>query len=533
MLSVKTIFISYVSLIFLVVLNSCSSVDSVDTVIGSYNSTKLYNKPLFSQITKESMAYEGIARNPVIVIHGFLGSRLENIETGRNVWGDFKIGELLNGYSNEQLKDFSIPISYENHPDRHMNTIKPVGMLETFTFVTLVGTKIQLSVYDKLLRILNQAGYVQEGKQLPNDKTFYSLFTFYYDWRKSIDFNAARLHDFIKSKGSYLKKEYRKLYGIDNYDVQFDIVAHSMGGLLSRYYLRYGNQLLPEDGSLPEFDWRGSKNIDKVIIVGTPNAGYLDSVMQLVNGLKIYSNPFVPTYPPAVIGTFPGVYQMMPLTSTRSLLYSNNPDGKPVNLFDPQVWLDMKWGLADPKQDKFLKLLLPEVKTSEERRKIAIAHLNKNLKKAKQFVDAMRVHKEPPGDVALYLFLGDSLKTIKTAEVYIKTGKLKVTEFGAGDGVVLTSSALMDEREGQKWEPFLISPIEWDAVIYIKAAHLDITESYAFIDNVTHYLLITPTKNQMTKRKYFKSVMETIKKQFMENLQDQLQGYQIGQKQVF
>ncbi len=38
----------------------------------------------------------------------------------------------------------------------------------------------------------------------------------------------------ILKQRKYLQKEYEKLYGIKDYDVQFDIVAHSMGGLLSR-----------------------------------------------------------------------------------------------------------------------------------------------------------------------------------------------------------------------------------------------------------------------------------------------------------
>ena len=505
----KTIYNCSILLIFIIVSNGCSS---VDTATGSYQSAKVYKEPLYSTIAKESMAYEGIARNPVIVIHGFLGSRLENVETGRNVWGNLKASELFNGYSNEQLKDLSVPISYEEHPEEHLDTIKPVDMLETFTFVTLVGTKFQLSAYDKLLSILGQAGYIQEGKPLPEGKNFYSLFSFYYDWRQSLDFNAARLHEFIKNKESYVKSEYKKLYGVDNCDVQFDIVAHSMGGLLARYYLRYGNQPLPEDGSLPKFDWRGSRNIDKVIIVGTPNAGYLDSLMQLVNGLKIDPNPMVPIYPPAVIGSFPGIYQMMPLTSTRSVVYSDDPEGDSVDVFDPQVWIDMKWGLADPKQDNILKILLPEVKTPEERREIAIDHLTKNLKKAKQFTKAMRIHRKPPDDVALYLFLGDSVKTRRTAEVDKSNGELNVTKYEAGDGVVLTSSARMDEREGQKWEPFLISPIEWDAVIHLQAAHMGITESYSFTDNVIYYLLMNPTENQKSRRNHIKALMEKLEK---------------------
>ena len=35
------------------------------------------------------------------------------------------------------------------------------------------------------------------------------------------------------------------------------VVAHSMGGLISRYYLRYGDSDLPESGPVPEPTWKG------------------------------------------------------------------------------------------------------------------------------------------------------------------------------------------------------------------------------------------------------------------------------------
>ena len=507
MSKIYAVFTGSILFIVLIALSGCSSYDSAT---GSYQSTKKYKKALFSKIDKNSMAYEGVARNPVIVIHGFLGSRLENTKTKENVWGNFKGKELLKGYSNVLLKDMSIPMEQGKPLVELEGDVKPVDMLQTFTIVTLVGGKIQLHGYDSLLGILNEAGYVQDSKPLPENKNFYSLFPFHYDWRKSLDYNAAKLEKFIQKKRAYIQKKYKELYGIDNFDVQFDIVAHSMGGLLSRYYLRYGDQQLPQDGSMPIFDWRGSKNIDKVVIVGTPNAGYLDTIVQLVNGLKIDPHPIVPVYPPAVIGTFPGIYEMMPLIYTKSVVYADDPEGKAVDLFDPQVWIDMKWGLADPKQDKVLKILLPNIKTPEERRKIALNHLTKVLKNAKQFTDAMKLHSKKPEDVALYLFLGDSVETRRTAEADKSNGKLKVTEFEAGDGVVLTSSARMDEREGQKWEPFLISPINWDAVIHLKAAHMGITESDSFKENVIYYLLIAPTEKQNARKGHLKSLMKKI-----------------------
>lgn len=45
-----------------------------------------------------------------------------------------------------------------------------------------------------------------------------------------------------------------------------------MGGLIARYYLRYGTENLNENGSLPQLSWAGSKLVEHLVVIGTPNA---------------------------------------------------------------------------------------------------------------------------------------------------------------------------------------------------------------------------------------------------------------------
>lgn len=476
-----------------------SGCNSTDPAIGSYNSCKVYDKPLFGNIARKSAEYQGPARNPVIVIHGFLGARLKNHVTGKTVWGDFTGREAFNGYSNEHLRQLSHPMGEGKRLDQLKDNVYAYKLLSKFN-VKLLGIQFHVDAYNKLIQILTIAGYVPSHRPLPEGKKFYSLFTFYYDWRRDLPENAKRLDHFISKKRKYLQHEYEKLYGLKNFDVQFDIIAHSMGGLLSRYYLRYGGDDLPADGSLPDLEWKGSKYIDKLIIVGTPNAGYLDTCVELVNGLQV--DPRAPAYPPSVIGTFATYYQMLPLTSTRSVIEKGS--GKNIDMFDIRNWIKYKWGLADPGQDKYLKIMLPGVKKKSQRYMIALDHLRKCLARAKQFTEAMRIYDLPPKDIAMILFAGDAVKTSRQAEVDPQTGKLTVTKYEAGDGKVLASSARMDEREGREWVPFMQSPINWRAVIHLKAAHMGITESYAFADNVSYYLLSFPTPKQSKLRKYLK-----------------------------
>ncbi len=454
------------------------------------------------------MSYEGIARNPVIVVHGFLGAKLEHVKTGKSVWGSFSGIEAIESLSDEGILDFCHPMARGKALKDLTSDIVPEGLLERVKFQVL-GLPFHLDVYDKLIDILRNAGYVEEGKHLPKGKHFCSLFAFYYDWRRDIPENAARLHDFILLKKAYLREAYEKLYGVKDFDVQFDVLAHSMGGLLSRYYLRYGAAELPEDGSLPKLDWEGSKHIDKMLVVGTPNAGYLDACMELVDGLQAAKGSHV--HHPALVGTFPAYYQMMPLVNFRPVVYADDPEGLPVDIFDPKVWIDMKWGLADPGQDNVLKAMLPGVSTKAERREIALDHLEKCLKRARQFTEAMRVKAEHPNDVAMFLFLGDAVKTARTAAADRETGKLKVIKYESGDGKVLASSARFDERESGEWVPFLVSPIRWDSVTNLKAAHMGITASDDFASNATYALLAFPTKKQEKTMRFYEGLVGAAK----------------------
>ena len=483
--------------LFVVIATGCSSTDSST---GSYNSAAVFDRPLYSTIARNSMAYEGIYRNPVIVVHGFLGARLKSTTTGDTVWGNISGRETISGFADYQLRQLALPMAQGKTLKELKDHIYASELLESFT-VRVLGMEFNVNAYNKMLDMLRDAGYNQEGKPLPKNKHFYSLFAFYYDWRRDIPENAARLHEFILQKRAYIQQEYKKLYGIDNYNVQFDVIAHSMGGMVSRYYLCYGNQDLPADGSMPKLDWFGSNYIDKLIVVGTPNAGYLDTFVELTGGLQI--DPDAPVLPPAVIGTFPTYYQMLPLTSTRSVVYADDLKGKPVDLFDPQIWIKNKWGLAATDNDEVLKKILPNVKTPMERRAIALDHLAKCLKRAKQFTDALRVDATPPDDVNLYLFLGDAVPTRRTAAVNRDTGSFEITDFEAGDGKVLASSARLDEREGRKWTPFMQSPVKWQTIVHLNAAHMGITLSQEFADNVVFFLLENPTKSQQNSMKKY------------------------------
>lgn len=488
-------------LVALMVLFSLLAGCSSDSAISSYDSLNVYKRPLYSTIAQSSIAYQGVERNPVIVVHGFLGARLQHSVTQDIIWGSFKGSEIINGYSNDHLRALALPMEQGKNLNELKDRVVPIGLLENFD-VRILGIKFNLDAYNRLLGILQNAGYVKDGTPLPEGKNYYSLFTFYYDWRRDLPENAAKLHEFILAKRRYLQDEYQKKYGIKDYDVQFDVIGHSMGGLLSRYYMRFGGSDLPADGTIPKITWAGSKYLDKIIIVGTPNAGYLDTFIELQNGLKI--DPSAPIYPPAVLGTFHTYYQMLPLNSTKSIAVKGSSES--VDIFDPEFWIKMNLGLANPTNDETLKILLPKVSSREERRAIAIDHLRKCLKRARHFTDALRMPATPPDDVSFHLFLGDAVHTSRKAAIDPMTNIATVVEYEAGDGKVLASSARFDVREGQPWTPFFQSPIKWRSIMHLSAAHMGITTSTEFADNAIFCLLEQMTVKQEQNRNAMRQI---------------------------
>ena len=443
---------------------------------------------------KKSVDYQGPYRNPVIIVHGFLGSNMLDKKSGKNVWGKFSGSD---GYSisDEKMRALSIPMIIHKPLKDIKDETVPNGALNTVE-INFLGMTFKENAYQNLVDILHKGGYQPEGLPLDPGKSYNTLFQFSYDWRRDLQENAAKLQEYIIKKRKYLQKEYEALYGVKNYDIQFDLIGHSMGGMVSRYFLRYGTAELPELNEKPNVTWAGSKYVDRLIILGTPNAGYLDTLLEMQKGTKM------PPFPPALVSTWMTYYQMLPAPSTKSVVYKDNPN-EAVDIFDFQTWVKMKWGLASPKQEEVFKTLLPNVKNPVRRRLIAFDHLKKCLIRAKRFIRAMNVPAVPPPDVKLYLVLGNAVKTTRRARVDRKTGELEVPEnsedgktigYGPGDGKVLATSAMYDMRAGAKtWVPFFYGPIAWNSIIQLRAAHMGITTDPAFKDNVLFLLNSVPT----------------------------------------
>ncbi|MEL7453340.1 MAG: hypothetical protein AAGJ50_08235, partial [Pseudomonadota bacterium] len=359
--------------------------------------------------------------------------------------------------------------------------------------IRLLGIPVDIRAYVGILATLGVGGYRDESlglNGLDYGDDHFTCFQFDYDWRRDNVENAARLDAFIQEKRAYIQAEYKKRYGLENADVKFDIVAHSMGGLITRYYMRYGATPLPANGSLPPLTWEGAENLERVILVGTPNAGAGEAFEQLMRGYDP-GRPVLPHYPAPILGTFPSVYELLPRTRHGLIQFE---DGTPVDIFNGEIWTENNWGLAADTEEvtDFLRIALPEAPDDTSRRRHAEAFQTAALKQAQTFQAALDIPSAPPKGTNIYLVAGDSEETPFTIEVSRETGAVRFKDFTQGDGRVPRSSALMDERVGSTWKPELVSPVTWSSVTFLPSSHIGLTSDPVFTNNVLYMLLEDP-----------------------------------------
>ena len=433
----------------------------------------------------ERAALEAASRNPVIFIPGVMGSKLVDPEGDQAVWGDFR-GPFANPDRARDAGLIALPMRMGEPLDRLHGAAEPDGSLSRMK-LKLAGANLDLDVYSDAMAAMGVGsfrGSYGSGPRRPaySEDSMASSFEFAYDWRRSLDEIAAELKEFIGLATRFIQAQRNSAD-----PVRFDVVAHSMGGLVLRYFLRYGGQLLPHDGSLPKLDGSGAALVDRAILVATPSAGSLNALDRLVAGLP--GTPAYPTYDPILIGTMPSLYQLLP--RSRHLPVHCDGDAKP-DLLDPDFWRLMQWGLADPKGERSLALVLDGVASASERRDVAQEHLEKCLLNARCFHEALDRPADGGERCKLHLIAGDSFETPAAVSASAGERRVRVVRHDSGDGIVLRSSALLDERLGADWQPRLRSPLRWDSVMFLPASHMRITRDPIFIDNALYLLLEQP-----------------------------------------
>ncbi len=412
-------------------------------------------------------------RNPVIVIPGFIGSRLVDADSGAVIWGAVG-GNYADPDTPEGARLIALPLRAETPPP----DVRPNGVLDSFRYRVL---SLRLKPYWEILRALGEAGYRDEelSREVDFGGEHLNSFQFAYDWRLDNAENARRLHEFILEKAAYCRTD-RRRRGLPAGEIRFDLITHSMGGLLTRYYLRYGAQPLPADGSLPELTWAGARHVERAILVAPPNGGAVLPALPMIRGVR--HAPGMPFYDAVLNGTFPSAYQLFPRARHGAVVDAGDRS-RHLDLLDPELWEKAGWGLASRDKDEMLAWLLPEVDDAGERRRLALAYQRRMLRRAEQFHRALDRPARPPVGTELFLLAGDSIDTPSVLAVDPETGEIEIVARAPGDGRVTRASAIQRGPGDPR------SPIAWRDVDFISRKHSRMSAGSAFADRVAWWLL--------------------------------------------
>lgn len=361
-------------------------------------------------------AYDGMAtavQRPVIVIPGILGSRLRDRGSHADVWPPLTIWSLL--FDRQQQLELKFdPVSLEVLPDN----------VEAYdVFEGALGQDF----YGEIIRTLEHSGNYERG--VPGQKVDAGrrrYYVFAYDWRQDNVVTARKLDALIEQ----IRRDYA------DPALQVDVVAHSMGGLITRYFLRYGTEdVLDRDDYAVTL--AGASKLHTVVLLGTPNLGSVTSVHRLQAGWTLGLRRIAAE----TLATLPSLYQLFPHPLNTWAIGS---DGAPVDLdaFDPALWQRNHWAVFAPK--------MSDAMTGRGENAEALQRFfAKQLERARRFVWALTVP-EPQTPVRLVVFGGDCTLT---------PARLLVEDDGEGGRALrLMPDQVRQRRDGVDYVERMLEP---------------------------------------------------------------------------
>jgi hypothetical protein len=221
--------------------------------------------------------------NPVILIPGITGTYLLKDDNDENeeIWPNLL--KLLLPGDDSFLNYLTLEVDGTENPD------KPVLLGD------IIRGAVGVHVFDDLINELISNGYTENT----------NLFVFSYDWRKSSAENSIALKNKIEE------------VLIETGAEKVDLVAHSMGGLLTKKYIRDNNE----------------DKIDKLIFLGTPHLGAPKAFKVLMYGDSMgYSKlsfGLNPNRAKFISQNMPAVYELLP-----SEKYISNNGNYVINAID-------------------------------------------------------------------------------------------------------------------------------------------------------------------------------------------------------
>ena len=258
--------------------------------------------------------------HPLVLVPGIMGSRLQRAETGLEVWPG-SIWNLMHGHDYSEL---ALPLTGAGAiPGGPV----PQDLVAGGVFHEIAGADF----YGEIVRTLTSAGhYTCVPLQEVNATTDCVLFA--WDWRRGIVAGAAEL-DRLVDRLRLLRKDPA---------LRVDIVAHSAGGLVARYFARFGGAPLP-DRTEPEITFAGGTKVRQLVLIGTPNYGSITALQKAIMGDRIgfaYLRP-------ETVATMPGMFDLLPHPE-RTWMIDIQGRRLEISVHDAQIWRRYRWSIWDP-----------------------------------------------------------------------------------------------------------------------------------------------------------------------------------------
>lgn len=242
------------------------------------------------------------AESAVIVVPGYYGTRLVR-EADRSL----VFISLTQALFGRQSLTLPVPdLGFEGTID-----LQPDGILDEVRVVPLVYS---IDVYGSLLDRLRDSNH-PGGEVIP----------YTYDWRKDL-MDAVRSFDAL----------IRRLRDKGTTDIS--VFAHSMGGLIVSYYLRYGTQ----DIDTAVETWKGAEELKRVVLAGVPFLGAMNSFRNMNYGATVGWNSSLLSY--EAYASFPASYYTLPVADSDELI---TLEGRLLQgvIRNAGQWKQSEWGL--------------------------------------------------------------------------------------------------------------------------------------------------------------------------------------------
>ncbi|MBL4583500.1 MAG: hypothetical protein JKX83_02680 [Pseudomonadales bacterium] len=246
-------------------------------------------------------------KKPVIIfIPGFKGSFLRENHNGRLVWPS--VWQIYLGNKSLQL-----PIGAEQTGCLTLDSTKVLDK------ISLIPGLVEIKFYQRWLKALQQ-----------NFGQTHDIIGLDYDWRQDNIHAITKLAKLV----AQLNKDGRR---------SITLTAHSMGGIIASYYLRYGHQGFAD----AQENWSGAQQVDRVIFAGVPFRGTASMFRSIQIGMRTEKNRRLLCQ--SAIASFPSSYQLLPKMDV-SFLSKLDSSSLEQNIFDMQNWRANRWGLMQPYQ---------------------------------------------------------------------------------------------------------------------------------------------------------------------------------------